>query len=465
MVHPSSAMPDLTGRVINNGQYQLIGKLGSGAYGVVYRAADIVTPHSSSSSRTSRRRYAIKVLRKEGLSSSATQRVRREVAAHRKVSDHPNVVTMLDAFEDRDYVYIVLNYCPGGDLFGKIVDEQLYFRKDELAKSVFLQILDAVETSHRKFIYHRDLKPENILTNEDGSKVYLTDFGLATSNQVSETFGCGSAPYMSPGQYYCNLQHMIEPDLRVVAECIGKETGFAPYSSRANDIWGLGVILINMITGRSPWGKALTTDKCFREFLLHEDYLREMLPISKGANDIFRQIFAYEPSERITLTALRKAIVGLDTFFMTDVEIAHASDSVRMAASHCGVHIKAAEECVAASAPAEVKATVSVAAAAPPHTPRMQPRDIRTSSPLTTDNVFIVGQSSEDSEASSASDASSSEPESNGPVTPPANSQDPALVIPEFDIKLSDFGVKASAVEEKDVGDVAIIQVVELEAY
>ena len=143
---------------------------------------------------------AIKVLRKEGLSPSAAKRVRREVSAHRKMSDHPNVVSMLDAFEDREYVYIVLDYCPGGDLFGKIVDEARYFRNDELAKSVFLQVLDAVEACHLKGIYHRDLKPENILVSEDGAKVYLSDFGLATGNQVSETFGCGSSYYMSPGE-------------------------------------------------------------------------------------------------------------------------------------------------------------------------------------------------------------------------------------------------------------------------
>jgi serine/threonine protein kinase len=198
-----STMPDLTGRVINNGQYQLVRMLGSGTYGVVYGAHDIATVTSPYpfSPKTSPRRYAIKVLRKESLSSSAAMRVRREVAAHRRMSDHPNVVSMHDAFEDRDYVYIVLDYCPGGDLFGKIADEKLYFRKDELVKSVFLQILDAVEACHKHGIYHRDLKPENILTTKDGSKIYLTDFGLATGSKVSQTFGCGSSYYMSPGKH------------------------------------------------------------------------------------------------------------------------------------------------------------------------------------------------------------------------------------------------------------------------
>lgn len=203
-----SNMPDLSGRIINNGRYQLIRPLGSGAYGVVYRALDLAfaTPSSSKTSP----RLAIKVLRKEGLSSSAARRVRREVSAHRKMSRHPNVVSMHGAFEDADCVYIVLDYCPGGDLFGKIVDEKMYFGKDELVKSVFFQILDAVETCHRKLIFHRDLKPENILASQDGTKIYLTDFGLATGNQVSETFGCGSSYYMSPGKKSSELIDFFE---------------------------------------------------------------------------------------------------------------------------------------------------------------------------------------------------------------------------------------------------------------
>ena len=194
-------MPNFSGRIVNNGRYQLVKLLGSGTYGVVYGAIDLTSRHSpiSYSPRTPRK-YAIKVLRKDTLKSNAAQRVRREVAAHRRMSDHPNIVSMHESFEDKEFVYVILDYCPGGDLFGKIVDEKLYFRNDALAKSVFLQILDAVEACHQRDIYHRDLKPENILTSKDGSKIYLSDFGLASGSKVGVTFGCGSAYYMSPGE-------------------------------------------------------------------------------------------------------------------------------------------------------------------------------------------------------------------------------------------------------------------------
>ncbi|KAJ3532504.1 hypothetical protein NM688_g7410 [Phlebia brevispora] len=423
-------MPDFTGRIVNNGQYQLTQLLGSGAYGVVYRAVDMSSPSTSSSTS----QLAIKVLRKASMSKRTKMHVRREIALHRLMSGHPNVVGMHHAFEDGDYVYITLDYCPGGDLFGKICEEKIYYRNDDLVKKVFLQLLEAVHACHRKRIFHRDLKPENILVNEDGSEVYISDFGLATTNQVSETFGCGSSYYMSP-------------------ECIGKECGFLAYSNRANDIWALGVVLINMITCRSPWQKAVTMDDCFSDFLLEENYLREMLPISKGANKIFRKIFNYDPIERISIPALRKEILALDTFFMEDDEIARSGRAVKIAHNYC------IDEAKAKPTPkAKVKAAVvvKVDVAASPHVLHERPakfEDTPTPSPITTAQAFIIGSlSSADSEDSDAS-VSSSGSESNGPVTPATSAQDLDIEVAELNIKLDDYeeGVKVERImDEKE---------------
>lgn len=98
-------------------------------------------------------------------------------------------------------MYIVLDYCPGGDLFSRISDDKMFFGNDDLTKSVFLKILDAVAYCHQKRVFHRDLKPENILCSKDASQVFVTDFGLCTSGRVSTTWGCGSGPYMSPGVF------------------------------------------------------------------------------------------------------------------------------------------------------------------------------------------------------------------------------------------------------------------------
>ncbi len=125
----------------------------------------------------------------------------REIRLHYLASAHPNVVSMLKIIDNPDCIYVILEYCPEGDLFYNITECGQYVGKDSLVKKVFLQILDAVEHCHSLGIYHRDLKPENILVSDNGETVKLADFGLATSSERSEDYGCGSTFYMSPGRY------------------------------------------------------------------------------------------------------------------------------------------------------------------------------------------------------------------------------------------------------------------------
>jgi serine/threonine protein kinase len=183
------------GRLLE-GKLQLTEILGTGAYGVVYSAVDIKTGA----------RYAVKCLSKTNADGSPLERrqvlyQQREIRLHYLASAHRNVVSMLKIVDDPDCIYVILEYCPEGDLFLNITERGHYVGKDELAKKVFLQILDAVEHCHNLGIYHRDLKPENILVTDNGETVKLADFGLATSDDRSEDYGCGSTFYMSPGKY------------------------------------------------------------------------------------------------------------------------------------------------------------------------------------------------------------------------------------------------------------------------
>lgn len=187
-------IPDFTGRAVDDGRYQLTQMLGSGAYGAVYRALDHKAEDSASSHR------AIKIIRKVGLSDHERTNIKRELKFHGLMSKDPNIVTLHHAFEDDSYVYMVLDFVPGGDLFVRICEAGVFIRNDDMIKKAFVQILDAVEHCHRKRIFHRDLKPENILISEDGQTLYLADFGLATTQAVSHMFGCGSSFYMSPGK-------------------------------------------------------------------------------------------------------------------------------------------------------------------------------------------------------------------------------------------------------------------------
>ncbi|KAI0937579.1 hypothetical protein AcW1_001576 [Taiwanofungus camphoratus] len=206
-----------------------------------------------------------------------------------------------------------MDYCPGGDFLKFLSERRDMCGNDALVKMFLFQILDAVETCHEMGIFHRDIKPENILCSADGTQLYLSDFGLSTRKPDSLRFGAGSSYFMSP-------------------ECIGSDVRQKAYSTRANDVWALGVIMVNMITGRNPWRKATMADECYRAYIHDPNFLQNMLPISCDANVILQQVFAANPLYRISLSHLRAMILQIDTFFMTRKEIAGANSHVRKAA-------------------------------------------------------------------------------------------------------------------------------------
>lgn len=175
------------------GYLELTGILGVGAYGVVYTAVDI---HTSIP-------FAVKALNKIGLDPRQRSFQQREIHLHHAASHHPNVVSLVKIMETYDCTFVVLEFCPEGDLFSSITEKGHYLGNDFMAKNAFLQILNAVEFCHSIGIYHRDLKPENILVSNGAVK--LADFGLATQQSSTDDFGCGSTFYMSPGRRFCEL--------------------------------------------------------------------------------------------------------------------------------------------------------------------------------------------------------------------------------------------------------------------
>jgi serine/threonine protein kinase len=174
------------------GRLELTSILGIGAYGVVYTAVDI---HTSIP-------YAVKALTKTGLDARQRRFQQREIRLHHQASQHPNVVSLVRILDSPDCTFVVIEFCPEGDLFSNITERGHFVGNDALAKRAFLQILDAVRYCHSIGIYHRDLKPENILVTDRGNTVKLADFGLATTDRVTSDFGCGSTFYMSPGNFH-----------------------------------------------------------------------------------------------------------------------------------------------------------------------------------------------------------------------------------------------------------------------
>jgi serine/threonine protein kinase len=181
------------GTLIDGGSLELVEVLGVGGYGVVYRAVDIRSP--------SHRSYAVKCLVSQPHQTHRQRQIHiREIALHQIASSHPGIITLHRVIEDYNRTYIIMDFAPDHDLFTQILNSCRYLGDDALIKDVFLQLLDAVEYCHSLGIYHRDLKPENVLCFDDGLRIAITDFGLATTDKLSEEFRTGSVYHMSPGQ-------------------------------------------------------------------------------------------------------------------------------------------------------------------------------------------------------------------------------------------------------------------------
>ncbi|KAH8917029.1 kinase-like protein [Atractiella rhizophila] len=313
-----------------SGRFKLLCQIGQGAYGTVYLALDI---HSVPQNFTLGERelqlvktgkwrgagdfYAVKCLSKTGLDGRQRAFQRREIALHSLASyeEHPHLLPLHSVHENPMTLFVVLGFCPNGDLFNMITEKSFYLGKDDLISDVFDQILAAVEHCHELGISHRDLKPENILCEDGGKKVRLADFGLATLEHASEDFGCGSTFYMSPECQGVNLS-----------------TRNKSYDPKKNDVWSLGVILVNMTCGRNPWKSATLTDETFKAYLRNFDFLRDILPLSRDANEILKRVFALEPSNRPTVTELRHLCARVKRWNMSDRELALATTPTREAA-------------------------------------------------------------------------------------------------------------------------------------
>lgn len=211
---------DLTGTAIAG--RQLVERIGAGGMGTVYRA------------RTGDTDVAIKVLR-PGLGAERAAmlaRFAREAEAMRRLA-HPRVVRFLEHGEDGDTAYIVTELVAGKDLAARLATGRMTLAE---IVDVFGQVCDGVAAAHAAGIVHRDLKPANILVGTDGVKV--ADFGLAQ-------LGADVAiPTLTRTNVAMGTFHYLAPEQRKDARAVDHRA----------DIWALGVILYEMVTGELPLG-------------------------------------------------------------------------------------------------------------------------------------------------------------------------------------------------------------------
>lgn len=207
--------------VILNDRYQLLERLGTGGMAVVYRAHD----------RRLDRYVAVKILRENYSPDPAFQeRFRQEARAAANLS-HPNIVTVHDFGYDNDRLYIVMEYVPGTDLKSYLKRKGHFSVRETL--SLMIQACAGVGYAHRAGIVHCDIKSQNFIITPD-HRLKVTDFGIARAlasiqpEEKSEVVW-GSPQYFSPEQ----------------------AAGLAP--SPASDVYSLGVVAYEMLTGQLPF--------------------------------------------------------------------------------------------------------------------------------------------------------------------------------------------------------------------
>jgi serine/threonine protein kinase len=251
------------------GKYEIIELLGKGAMGIVYKALD---PDID-------REVAIKTIRFDLISDDEEKdelmlRFIREARAAGKLI-HPNIITIYDVGKEKDMTYIVMQCIQGPSLQNWIASKKKFSALD--ITKLMLQLCDALNFAHESGIVHRDIKPANILLDNSG-KPHICDFGVAhvemsTITQTGATIGTPS--YMSPEQV------------------MGKKI------DKRSDIFSLGAILYEFLTGRRPFeGESITTViyKIVNEEAVPLTQVRKELP--QEFEQIMKKALAKDPDNR-----------------------------------------------------------------------------------------------------------------------------------------------------------------------
>ena len=239
-INSSSKLPSKEMYRIGSYEIFLDHHIGIGGYSIVYIGRCVDNNKSSKyninktkiiNGITIENVVAIKKIIVKGLSYKHQKMITEEmnIMQHVKENPHINIVTCYDIINDLDTIYIVMEYCDGGD-FSKIIGKPM---KEKSVKYYFSQLINGVKYLDEHKIIHRDIKPKNLLLTNDKQVLKICDFGLAKNKTgLSKMYTiCGSPLYMAPEMF--------------------KDKSY----DATVDIWSVGIIMYEMLYGCNPLSK------------------------------------------------------------------------------------------------------------------------------------------------------------------------------------------------------------------
>jgi serine/threonine-protein kinase len=217
--------------------YEIVRRLGAGGSGVVYLATDTLL----------QRPVVLKILRTGLLSAQQLRTTVLREARLASAIEHPNVCAIYEVGESGDEGYIVMQYVPGQSL------DQLIARGPaslQLVLSVGIQVADGLQAAHALGIFHRDLKPQNVMLT-DGGLAKILDFGLARRLRPEDASFDPGKPALAKDASMAATYTARGGTIRYMAP----EQFVTGQSSVQSDVWALGVILYELVSGRHPFSR------------------------------------------------------------------------------------------------------------------------------------------------------------------------------------------------------------------
>ena len=258
--------------------YEMLDDLGEGIFGSVKLGVE----------KKTKERVAIKIIKKKKAKPSDMELVRTEIDIM-KLCHHPNVVHLLDHFENADYIFIVMEYIRGGRLTDYMKEKKFHFSEKRAAEIIY-EIALGVKYLHKYGIIHRDLKPDNIMLTESNDKghIKIMDFGLSKilGKKEKTSDGFGTLTFVSP-------------------EVLIRK----PYNKEI-DIWSIGVILYLILSGDLPFDDEEDDEQKIAKSIVFNEVefpSKKFANKSKEVIELIKRCLTKEPKDRIKIDEIIKS--------------------------------------------------------------------------------------------------------------------------------------------------------------